>query len=59
MSRRPIVAGNWKMNLTAAEALRLTSEVIRTTARHHQVDVAVIPTSAFVMPAWWSLTGLT
>jgi triosephosphate isomerase (TIM) len=49
MARRPYIAGNWKMNLSAPEALRLASEVVRTTARFHSVDFAVFPSSAYLM----------
>ena len=49
MSKRFYVAGNWKMNLSAADALRLASEVVRTTARHRGVDVGIIPSFAYLM----------
>jgi triosephosphate isomerase len=49
MTKRPYVAGNWKMNLAAADALRLASEVVRTTARHRGVDVGIIPSFPFMM----------
>lgn len=51
MSRRPYVAGNWKLNLTAAEATRLAGEVVRMTSRHRQVDVGIIPSFPYLVPA--------
>ena len=37
------------MNLLAPEALRLASEVSRKTARHRNVSVAIIPSTAYIM----------
>jgi triosephosphate isomerase len=59
MSRRPYVAGNWKMNLDAPAALKLASEVVRTTARHHGVDVGIIPSFPFLMGVASRLEGST
>lgn len=44
--RKPFVAGNWKMNLTKAEAVALAKGVAEKTKDVSAVDVAVIP--AFV-----------
>ncbi len=44
MSRRPILAGNWKLNLTVRESLELASAVRDKCARHRDVDVVVAPT---------------
>ena len=57
MTRRPYVAGNWKMNLTAPEALRLASEVVRKTGRHRSVDVGIIPSYPYVMGIAQRLEG--
>jgi len=41
--RRPIVAANWKMNATLAEATELAGEVQRLTAGATDVDIVVCP----------------
>lgn len=46
MSRRPLVAGNWKMNLTRAEGKALLAEV--SSAIHPNVDVLVFPSFTLV-----------
>lgn len=43
MSRRPFVAGNWKMHKTPAEADALAEVLKRALAGQSQVDVAVAP----------------
>jgi triosephosphate isomerase (TIM) len=45
MARRPLIAGNWKMNLTVAEAEDLVHKLVGnlTPDLHQRVDVAVIP----------------
>ena len=45
MARRPLIAGNWKMNLTVAEAEDLVRKLVGnfTPDLHQRVDVAVIP----------------
>jgi len=57
MSRRPFVAGNWKMNLEAASALQLTQEVVRMTSRHRMVDVGIVPSHPFLAAAAQKLEG--
>ncbi len=44
MSRRPFVAGNWKMHKTPAEADALAEALKRALVGQAQVDVAVAPT---------------
>lgn len=41
--RRPLIVGNWKMNLTRAEAVRLAEELKPRAAEKPGVDVAVCP----------------
>ena len=41
--RRLIIAGNWKMNKTAAEALDLVSGLKRELANVKEVDVVICP----------------
>ncbi len=57
MSRRPFVAGNWKMNLSASEALRLASDVMHKTARHRSVDVGIVPSYPYLMSIAQRLEG--
>lgn len=47
MSIRPLVAGNWKMNLSSEEATALTEDVAQLAKDAPNVDVAVAP------PAIW------
>jgi triosephosphate isomerase len=49
-TRRKLVAGNWKMYKTLAEALELASEIRRLVAMVRSCDVAVIPPALFVEP---------
>jgi triosephosphate isomerase len=43
MNRRPLIAGNWKMHLTLAEAVRLAQAVATTAAACPDRDVMVTP----------------
>ena len=45
MSRKPLIAGNWKMNLTVPEAEDLVRKVVGNfpSDLHQRVDVAVLP----------------
>ena len=49
MTRRPYVAGNWKMNLLASDAVRLASDIVRKTGRHRSVDIGIIPSFPYLM----------
>lgn len=49
MSRRMLVAGNWKMNLSVAEAVELAREITGGVA-DDTVDVAVFPTFPWLVP---------
>jgi triosephosphate isomerase len=44
-SRRPLIAGNWKMNLTHLEAIALTQKIAFSLSEEHlkAVEVAVLP----------------
>jgi triosephosphate isomerase len=58
MTRRPLVAGNWKMNLTVEEGLRLLQEVRpRLEAYTSRVDVVVLPPAVTLWPAEAILRG--
>lgn len=41
--RSPLVAGNWKMNLTSAEGEALVTEVLHLAADNFKIDVVVCP----------------
>jgi triosephosphate isomerase (TIM) len=45
MARRPLIAGNWKMNLTVPEAENLVRKLVAVLPAdlHQRVDVAVLP----------------
>lgn len=49
-TRRPIIAGNWKLNCTVAESLELASAVRNQCSRHRGVDVVIAPTALAVYP---------
>ena len=42
-SRRPLIAGNWKMNHGGASACTLAADVAKGTAAYDRVDVLVAP----------------
>jgi triosephosphate isomerase len=42
-SRRPVIAGNWKMNTTPAEGRELAADIVSRTADFGRVDVIVFP----------------
>jgi triosephosphate isomerase len=41
--RKPMIAGNWKLHKTIAEATRLVSELIPAVASNQNVDIVVAP----------------
>ncbi|HOE82722.1 MAG: triose-phosphate isomerase [Myxococcota bacterium] len=43
MGRKPLIAGNWKMNTDAVSAPNLAREVLQKTSRLRNVDIAVFP----------------
>ncbi len=48
--RRPIVAANWKMNLTLAEARALTARLVEGLPRDRAADVVICPASPYLFP---------
>ncbi len=42
-SRKKLIAGNWKMNKTAADGVALTSEIVAATGREAAVDIVLCP----------------
>ena len=57
MSRRPIIAGNWKMNTDRAGAVALARAVADATAGADGVDVVVIPPACFLDPVVQAVAG--
>jgi triosephosphate isomerase len=41
--RKKVIAGNWKMNKTAAEGAALTQEIVEAVGRETQVDIVLCP----------------
>ncbi len=50
MARTPLIAGNWKMNKTSAEALRLVEELLPGLQAVAGVDKLVCPPATALMP---------
>lgn len=50
MARTPLIAGNWKMNKTSAEALRLVEEMLPGLQTVAGVDKLVCPPATALMP---------
>lgn len=55
--RRPLIVGNWKMNLNRAEAVRLAEELKPLAARQPGVDVVVCPPFVYLEAVRNVLTG--
>jgi triosephosphate isomerase len=47
--RKPFVAGNWKMNTTAASARDLAAALVKSVGQQDQVEVAVCPPFPYLM----------
>ena len=59
MARKYFIAGNWKMNKTAAEAVVLINEINAKAGSQTKVDVAVCPTFTALDAASKALKGST
>jgi triosephosphate isomerase len=57
MARTPLVAGNWKMNKTAAEALRLVDEMTSSLNAIQGVEKVICPPASILMPLQAVLDG--
>jgi triosephosphate isomerase len=57
--RRPLIAGNWKMNLNRAAAVALAEGVARQSPEYPQVDLAVCPPSVYLDAVGKVLAGST
>ncbi|MCB1196503.1 triose-phosphate isomerase [bacterium] len=55
--RKPIIAGNWKMNLSIAEAVALVSGLKRSTADISDVEIVVCPPSSMLLPVRDAISG--
>jgi triosephosphate isomerase len=55
--RRPLIAGNWKMNLDRAASVALAQGVVEGTASVQGVDVAVCPPFVYIDPVAQVLKG--
>ncbi|MFH1018000.1 MAG: triose-phosphate isomerase [Pseudomonadota bacterium] len=51
MSKRPIIIGNWKMNRTVSEAIRLITELKSVLSGKQEVEVVVAPSFVALHPA--------
>ena len=43
MNRKPLIMGNWKMNLVTGEAIKLVTEILNQLENPRAVDIAVAP----------------
>lgn len=48
--RRPVIAGNWKMHLTLAEATTLAAEIRNRCGRFRQADIVIAPVALHLHP---------
>jgi triosephosphate isomerase len=48
--RRPMVAGNWKMNTTVADGIALAQAVLDRSGAEYDVDIAVLPPFTHLWP---------
>jgi triosephosphate isomerase len=55
--RKPFIAGNWKMNLTRAEAVMLAKGVAEKSSQHSQVEIAVCPPAIYLEAVAAALSG--
>jgi triosephosphate isomerase (TIM) len=59
ISRKKLIAGNWKMNKTSADAVALASEVVASVGKLTDVDVAVCPPFTSIEAVGKALEGST
>mgnify|MGYP001220962368 CR=1 FL=1 len=57
MSRRPIIAGNWKMNLSVTDGVALASAIRDRCSRYRDVDVVLGPQAMMIWPIVKRLEG--
>src|SRR5688572_26850028 len=59
ISRKKLIAGNWKMNKTGADAVALATEVVASVGKLTDVDVAVCPPFTSIESVGKALEGST
>ena len=47
--RKPLIAGNWKMNLSLQEALDLTKSLVSTFRGYQKVAIAICPPFPYLL----------
>ncbi|MEE2756184.1 MAG: triose-phosphate isomerase [Myxococcota bacterium] len=57
MNRRPIMAGNWKMNLSIADGVALASTIRDRCGRYRDIDVVLAPQAMMIWPIVKRLEG--
>jgi triosephosphate isomerase len=57
MSRKILIAGNWKMNLNLASSLELAEGLKKEATAYTNVDIAVCPPSIYIQPVAAVLKG--
>src|SRR5262249_30892948 len=55
--RQPLIAGNWKMNLTLASARELIAGILRGLPKTGGVEVAVCPPFVYLFPIAKAIAG--
>ncbi|HYD85397.1 MAG TPA: triose-phosphate isomerase, partial [Opitutus sp.] len=55
--RKKLIAGNWKMNKTSADAFALVSEIVAAAGKINDVDVVVCPPFTSLESAGKALEG--
>ncbi|MCS7306303.1 MAG: triose-phosphate isomerase [Thermoguttaceae bacterium] len=55
--RRPLIAGNWKMNLTRSEAVALAEAVAKQADQYPTVDIAVCPPFVYLEAVGRAIAG--
>lgn len=48
--RRPLILGNWKMNTSLQQAVKLVARASKVADRHPDVDVGVLPPAIWLLP---------
>jgi triosephosphate isomerase len=59
MIRKKLIAGNWKMNKTSADAVALVQEIVTAVGRNTDVDVVVCPPFTSLESVFKALDGST
>jgi triosephosphate isomerase len=59
ISRKKLIAGNWKMNKTSADAVALVTDLVASVGRQNDVDVVVCPPFTSIETVAKALEGST